>query len=77
MVYSLQLELREVLIYARKLGVTLNGRNIAVSERMATNLPGLYAAGDCTGGMLQIAKAVHEGAIAGREVIKYIKSLKK
>lgn len=62
---------------ARKLGVTLNGRNIAVNERMATNLPGLYAAGDCTGGMLQIAKAVHEGAIAGREVIKYIKNLKK
>ena len=62
---------------ARKLGVTLNGRNIAVNETMQTNLPGLYAAGDCTGGMLQIAKAVHEGAIAGREVIKYVKSLAK
>ena len=62
---------------ARKLGVALNGRNIAVNETMQTNLPGLYAAGDCTGGMLQIAKAVHEGAIAGREVIKYVKSLAK
>ncbi len=62
---------------ARKLGVALNGRNIAVNETMQTNLPGLYAAGDCTGGMLQIAKAVHEGAIAGREVIKYVKGLAK
>ena len=27
--------------------------------------PGLFAAGDCTGGLLQVAKAVYEGAKAG------------
>lgn len=58
---------------ARKLGAQTNGSKIIVDENMATNIPGLYAAGDCTGGMLQIAKAVYEGARAGTEVIKYIR----
>ncbi len=31
---------------------------------MATNLPLVYAAGDCTGQPLQIAKAVGEGNVA-------------
>lgn len=58
---------------AKKLGVNTNGTKIVVDENMATNLPGLYAVGDCTGGMLQIAKAVYEGAKAGCEVVKYIR----
>ncbi len=58
---------------AKKLGAEVNGRNIVVDENMATNIPGLYAAGDCTGGMLQIAKAVYEGAKAGTEVVRYIR----
>lgn len=41
---------------------------------MATNIPGLFAAGDCTSGSLQISKAVYEGAKAGTEVIKYLRS---
>ena len=36
---------------------------------MATNVPGLYACGDCAGGMLQISKAVYEGALAGTAVV--------
>ena len=31
---------------------------------MQTSIPGLYAAGDCTGLPLQVAKAVGEGCIA-------------
>ena len=34
---------------------------IRVDSRMETNIPGLFAAGDCTGAPLQIAKAVGEG----------------
>ena len=30
-------------------------------------------AGDCVGGLLQISKAVYEGAKAGLQVIKYLK----
>ena len=59
---------------ARKLGVGMSGRGIAVDENMATGIPGLYAAGDCTAGMLQIAKAVYEGAKAGTEIVKYIRA---
>ncbi len=31
---------------------------------------GLFACGDCTGGLLQISKAVYEGALAGLAVLK-------
>lgn len=61
---------------AKKLGAETEGLRIIVDEDMATNIPGLYAAGDCTGGMMQIAKAVYEGAKAGTEAIKYIRKNK-
>lgn len=38
---------------------------VRVDRTMATNLKGVYAAGDCTGEPLQISKAVGEGLIAG------------
>lgn len=37
---------------------------IRVDRTMATNLPRVFAAGDCTGGPLQVAKAVGEGHVA-------------
>ena len=58
---------------ARKLGVVLSDRKIAVGKNMETNVPGVYAAGDCTGGLLQIAKAVYDGAEAGLSVIRYLR----
>jgi len=60
---------------AKKIGAQTDGTKIIVDEKMATNISGLFAAGDCTGGMLQIAKAVYEGAKAGTEVVKYHRSL--
>lgn len=61
---------------ARKIGVQTQGNQILVDETMATNVPGVYAAGDCTGGMLQIAKAVYEGAQAGTQLVQYIRKRK-
>lgn len=58
---------------ARKIGAQIDGNKIVVDENMATNIPGLYAAGDCTGGLLQISKAVYEGAKAGTEISKYLR----
>lgn len=58
---------------AKKLGAETDGNRIVVNERMETNIPGLYAAGDCIGGLLQIAKAVSDGAIAGTEAIKFLR----
>ena len=58
---------------ARKLGAEVDGNRILVDEHMQTTLPGLYAAGDCTGGLLQVAKAVYEGALAGMEAAKALR----
>ena len=55
---------------ARKLGVVLSDGKIAVGKHMETNVPGVYAAGDCTGGLLQVAKAVYEGAEAGLAAVR-------
>ncbi|NMD37445.1 MAG: FAD-dependent oxidoreductase [Christensenellaceae bacterium] len=54
-------------------GLESSGAYINVDKNMATNIEGLYAAGDCTGQPLQIAKAVGEGNIAALSVAKYLK----
>jgi dihydrolipoamide dehydrogenase len=46
-----------------EMGVTKNGRFIAVDDQMKTNLPGLYAIGDVVGGMMLAHKATHEGEV--------------
>ena len=58
---------------ARKIGAEVDGNRIVVDDRMQTTVPGLYAAGDCTGGLLQVAKAVYEGAQAGTEAAKALR----
>lgn len=58
---------------ARKMGAEVDGNRIVVDEHMMTTIPGLFAAGDCTGGLLQVAKAVYEGAMAGNEAAKALR----
>ena len=45
-------------------GMEMDGAFIHVDRQMRTSLPGVFAAGDCTGLPLQVAKAVGEGCIA-------------
>ncbi len=45
-------------------GLELEDGYIKVDSRMATNLPRIYAAGDCTGQPLQLAKAAGQGQTA-------------
>ena len=61
---------------AKKLGILLDGVYLKVDETMATNVPGVFAAGDATGGLLQVAKAVHEGAVAGLSALKFLRGKK-
>ena len=62
---------------ARKLGVILDEKNnIKVDSKMETNIKGVYACGDCTGGILQISKAVYEGMVAGMSAIQFLKNTK-
>ena len=51
--------------------------HIAADRRMATNLSGCFAAGDCTGRPYQYAKAVGEGNVAAHSVIDFLASLEK
>lgn len=54
---------------AKKLGIVLKNNSIQVDENMQTNIKGIYACGDCTGGLLQINKAIYEGAKAALHII--------
>ena len=49
-----------------------DGGVIKVDRRMATNVPGVFAAGDCTGGHLQVSKAVGEGHVAALSACEYL-----
>lgn len=60
---------------AKKLGAKTADGKIVTDENKATNIPGLFAAGDCTFGLMQISKAVSDGAIAATSAIKFIKNL--
>lgn len=48
------------------------GSFIPVDRSMRTNIPGVFAAGDCTGKPLQVPKAVGEGNIAAIAAAEYI-----
>jgi thioredoxin reductase (NADPH) len=62
----------------KKAGVELDEMgNIKVDEEQKTNLKGVYAAGDCTGGAFQVIFAVAEGGRAGINACKYLRQLKK
>ena len=45
---------------------------VKVDRRMATNLPGVFAAGDCTGAPLQVSKAVGEGHVAALSACEFL-----
>lgn len=47
---------------------------IKVGRAMETNLPGVFACGDCTGAPLQIAKAVGEGQVAAHSAGIWLKA---
>ena len=55
-------------------GLEMENGYVRVDRKMATNLPGLFAAGDCTGTPLQVSKAVGEGLIAGQSAASYAAS---
>ena len=51
-------------------GLQTDGRFIRVDADQQTNIPGLYAAGDCTGRPLQVAVAVGEGLVAAQHAAR-------
>lgn len=62
---------------ARQMGAEITDKgNIKTDEEMETTIPGLFAAGDCTGGLLQVSKAVYEGSMAAISAGKYVRHKK-
>lgn len=63
---------------ATTLGIQLDDemRYIAADKQQATNIPGIFAAGDICGPPWQMAKAVGEGCVAGLSAVKYAKKQK-
>uniref|UniRef100_I2Q0M9 Thioredoxin reductase n=1 Tax=Desulfovibrio sp. U5L TaxID=596152 RepID=I2Q0M9_9BACT len=59
--------------FAKTLGVTSRGAFLEADHEQKTNVPGVFAAGDCVGHFLQISVAVGEGAKAGRAAIAHVK----
>lgn len=59
--------------FAKTLGILQDRDNIKINEKMETNVPGIYACGNVTGGLLQVCKAVYEGAEAGLSAVNYIR----
>ncbi|MDD4775103.1 MAG: NAD(P)/FAD-dependent oxidoreductase [Syntrophomonas sp.] len=52
-------------------GLEIKDNHIVVNRQQETNLPGVYAAGDCTGPPYQVAKSVGEGQVAGLNASRY------
>lgn len=58
---------------ARKAGTAFENGKLVLDENFQSSIPGLFAAGDCTGGTLQIAVAVAEGAEAALAANKFLR----
>ncbi len=58
---------------AKHLGIGLSGNSVVVNENFMTNIEGLYACGDAIGGLLQISKAVGDGASCATAISNYLK----
>ena len=62
--------------FAKTLGIFQDGENIKVNDKMETNVGGIYACGNVTGNLLQVCKAVHDGAEAALSAINYVRNKK-
>lgn len=53
-------------------GLAVANNYIQADRNQATNIPGVFAAGDCTGKPLQVAKAMGEGQVAALSADAYL-----
>jgi dihydrolipoamide dehydrogenase len=56
-------------LYLQKIGVKVYRGAVAVDEHMATNVPGVYAIGDVTGGFMLAHVASREGEVAAEHAL--------
>lgn len=61
--------------FARKMGILADGSTVVVDKKQQTNLEGVFAAGDCAAELKQVSVAVGQGAVAGKAMVEYVRSL--
>ncbi len=61
--------------FANALGIVLQDGDIVINDKCETNVEGVYACGDITGGIYQVSKAVYQGMTVGLELIKYLRKV--
>ena len=62
---------------AQSLGIKIDEKgSVIVDQNKATNITGVFAAGDVTGGVRQIITAAGDGAVASINALRYLQSLK-
>ena len=61
---------------AKHIGLSLDDKKNIVVKDFMTNIDGVFAGGDVIGGLLQVSKAVSDGANAAVSIKKYIESRK-
>jgi thioredoxin reductase (NADPH) len=57
-------------------GILIEEGHITVDRNMSTNIPGCFAAGDCTGKPYQYIKSAGEGQVAALNAVLYIDSIR-
>lgn len=57
-------------------GLDISNKGIVIDRSGATNIPGVFAAGDCTGAPYQLSKATGEGQVAALSAVKYLDELR-
>lgn len=57
------------------MGLETDSGHVVVDRSCKTNLPGCFAAGDCTGRPYQYVKAAGEGNVAAHSVVHYLSKL--
>jgi thioredoxin reductase (NADPH) len=56
-------------------GLEADGPHLVVDRYLRASVPGVFAAGDCTGGPYQVAKAVGQGQVAALSAVRMIREL--
>lgn len=65
-------------LLVKKAGIAVDDRGCIKVDRMqTTNIEGVFAAGDCTCGGMQVATAAGEGAMAALQAYRYVRRIKK
>ncbi len=54
-------------------GLETDGPHLVVDGRLQTTVPGVFAAGDCTGEPYQVAKAVGQGQVAALAAVRLLR----